>query len=875
MRKGRGERRCRSDGFQRDLDTSGLLAQTGGAAHGSASIRTSQRKPGYTRSDPSRRIFVDSGCVQTAISCRQVLGEKEPGEGNATVVSRMDLRRGVGSRKAMKWTEPESDFVQSERGTAGDVTRVPSRGSGVPRGALAFFSLLMCLVFLTGSARGETIRRSLMQYGYGVLQDVAVSPDGTKMLSAESSSAVLRDLGTGNIVQIFTGHSGDVTSVAFSPDGTQVITGSWDRSARIWDVATGAEIHALLGHSFEVTSVAFSPDGTLAAIAHAFGIPRLRWWDSATGAEIGTPIEGGGIIESIAFSPDGTGLYVAAGDEVTLYDLTSGSEVRTFSGHDHHVLAVAPSLDGTKIVTGSVDATAKLWDVSTGADIQTFTGYTFPVASVAFSPDGTQVLAGGDVREKSAKLRLWDAATGSEVHSFSGHTSTVHSVSFTPDGTQILSSSHYKGILWDAGTRTSIRTFSCHSGPGSGTPVFVEFSQDGTRVLTGAYDETAKLWDTETGAEIGTITGNTDGVSSMAFSPDGSKILTGLRARTAKLWATDTLSEIHTFTGYGLFVKDAVFSSDGTQVFTTDGIYSKVWDVVTGSAIHTASIDLPGGIYSAAISPDKTQILTGLQYKLAVLWDAATGEEIRRFSGNNSAAIYCVAFSPDGMRALTGSNDRSVRVWDVVTGEQIHVLGHPATVRAAAFSPDGTKVLSGGDDGMVKLWDAASGTELRAFAGHTADVSSVAFSPDGGRILTGSYDQTGKLWPAGGWCEGEAEGEGVSAAYITGGGWCELGTPLALRVHHPCAVGMTTYEWYKDGGILSVSGADLTISQLAYEDAGLYTCLITDDSRKGMRIAGPIRVQVVDSIPVSGFLGVLLATVLLVGLGSLRVYRWS
>jgi len=295
-----------------------------------------------------------------------------------------------------------------------------------------------------------------------------------------------------NIVTVpiltFTGHTDIVFSVTFSPDGTKVLTGSNDKTARLWDAASGAEIRTFIGHTSSVESVAFSPDGTRVLSGSVDGSARL--WDAATGVQI-----------------------------------------RTFTGHTDYVRSVAFSPDGTKVLTGAgyADSTARLWDAATGAHIRTFSGHTDSVPSVAFSPDGAQVLTCGGW-DKTA--RLWNAWTAEQIRTFTGHTGWVGSVAFSPDGTKVLTGGDNTARLWDAGTGAQIRTFSGHTD----RVWSVAFSPDGSQVLTGSWDNTAKLWDAATGACIRTFTGHTHRVWSVAFSPDGTKVLTGNEHKTAMLW---------------------------------------------------------------------------------------------------------------------------------------------------------------------------------------------------------------------------------------------------------------------------------------------------------------------------------------------------
>ena len=568
------------------------------------------------------------------------------------------------------------------------------------------------------------------------VRSAAFSPDGKYVVTSSVDATIkLWEAATGQQVRTFNGHTSEVFSVAFSPDGKFILSGSADTTAKLWDVATGQEIFTLHGQSGEVWSAAFSPDGRYILFS-ANG--RIVLCEATTGEEVRTFQKDDWYL-SVAFSPDGR--YIVAGsgrDTATLWEIATGIEIYTLRGHSNSVQDVAFSPDGQYLLTGSVDNTAKLWDVKTGKELYTIRGHSSSVRSVAFSPDGMYILTGSADRT----ARLWDVMTGQEVRNWRGHFGRVWSIAISPDGKYILTgSADGTAKLWDFAVGEP------HTLRGHGAEIYgTAFSPDGKFLLTSSMDGTAKLWDIGTSKEIHTFSGHNGLVTSVAFSPDANFILTGGEDGTAKVWETATGQGVHTFSGHTRLVNDAAVSPDGKYVLTGSGdITAKLWEAATGTEVRTL-VGHNDDVTGVAFSSDGKYILTGSADTTAKLWEFATGQLVRTFSGHTDT-VYGVDFSPDGKFILTSSADTTARLWDAATGQELRTFsGHNNTVYDVEFSPDGKYALTASADRTARVWDVETGTEIRVLSGHTSAIWSAVFSPDGKRILTGSFDHTARLW---------------------------------------------------------------------------------------------------------------------------------
>ncbi|KIJ42050.1 hypothetical protein M422DRAFT_171544, partial [Sphaerobolus stellatus SS14] len=499
-------------------------------------------------------------------------------------------------------------------------------------------------------------------------------------------------------------HTSSVMSVAFSPDGQRVVSGSADATIRIWDAQTGNTIAGPFhGCAYPVRSVAFSPDGQR-VVSGSVG-RTIRIWDAHAGNQITGSFCHPGWVTSVAFSPDGQRVVSGSHDKtIRIWDVQTGNSIGApLQGHTHWVLSVAFSPDGHRIVSGSFDQTIRLWDAHTGNQIAgPFQGHTSFVNSVAFSPDGQRVVSGSD----DQTIRVWDAQIENHIATpFQGHTKGVTSVAFSSDGKRVVSGS-YDGTIqsWDVQTG-SLTAIPCSS------------------------DKTIRIWDAHTGNLIaGPFQGHRLSFRSVAFSPDGKKIVSGSDNQTIQIWDAHNGKLIAgPFQGHTHWINSVAFSPDGQKVVSGSRDKTiRIWDAQTGNLISGPFQGHSSSVNSVAFSPDGQRILSGSDDKTILIWDAQTGNPIGAPFQGHTGFVSSVAFSPDGHRIASGSYDQTLRIWNAHTGKLVAgpFQGHTQHVTSVAFSRNGQMVVSGSSDQTLRIWDAQTeNLSAASFQGHASLVT--------------------------------------------------------------------------------------------------------------------------------------------------------
>jgi WD40 repeat protein len=542
-------------------------------------------------------------------------------------------------------------------------------------------------------------------------------------------------------LQVLEGHTGSVWAVAVTPEGRRAVSGSSDKTLRVWDLETGECLRVLEGHTDSVWAVAVTPEGRCAVSGSSD--KTLRVWDLETG-ECVKVLEGHtDSVSAVAVTPEGRRALSAGSNDRTLrvWELETGECLQVLQGHTFRVDAVAVTSEGRRAVSGDADGTLRVWELENGQCLQVLEGHRLGGWAVAVTPEGRQAVSGG----VDGTLRVWELETGECLQVLAGHTEWVRAVAVTPEGRRAISGSEDETLrVWDLERGKCLQVLEGHT---QGV-LAVAVTPEGRQAVSGGRDGTLRVWELETGERLQVLEGHTSGVDAVAVTPEGRRALSGGRDGTLRVWELETGECLQVLGGHTSRVDPVAVTPEGRRAVSagSDDGTLRVWELETGECLqvlegHTFRVD------AVAVTPEgRRAVSAGSDDRTLRVWELETGECLQVLQGH-TFRVDAVAVTPEGRRAVSGSWDDTLRVWDLETGECLRVLeGHTQSVWAVAVTPEGRRAVSGSSDKTLRVWDVENGQCLQVLAGHTSGVGAVAVTPEGRRAVSGSSDRTLRVW---------------------------------------------------------------------------------------------------------------------------------
>ncbi len=495
------------------------------------------------------------------------------------------------------------------------------------------------------------------------------------------------------LVTTLKGHSESIYAIAFTPDGRHVVTGSGDRSVKVWETATGKELKTFAGtagHQNLVLGISISPDGSLIASGSSDNTTRI--WDFPSSSPLRT-LPGSARTATLAVSPDGTRLAGGGSDGMLrIWNIADGKEMLKLTGHTGAITGLAFHANGQILASAGSDRTLRFWNLASGQPLAVFAAHAGPIRGIAFQAGGNLLASAGE----DGLLKYWNLPPGPRP-ALPSHTNGVTALTLAPDNNVLVSGSADRTVhLTNLGNSQLLRSL-----PGAAGTI-TSVACNGPLVAAGTAGHHLLVWQAADGQMLANAPAHAGAVTSLAFQPGTSHLLTAGADGALRLWAMPPMP--------------------------------------------SRTLPQPDAVGAAAIFPDSKHVLTGGADKILRVWNLAAPQQPERQFSGPATAISAVAVAADG-RTLASAGEDFIRLWDLTNGQQTALLGaHHGVVTSLAFGPGG-QLLSASADGSLKLWTPppAHATAIKLYA-HPGEVTAAVLSPDGSRLLTGCADHQVRLW---------------------------------------------------------------------------------------------------------------------------------
>jgi len=572
------------------------------------------------------------------------------------------------------------------------------------------------------------------------------------------------------------GHTSGVSSARFSPDGKLVVTGSFDRTLKIYNVADGSLLHTLSGHDGQVLDVNVTADGR--RIISGARDKTVRLWDMYIPTPLASFAGHEMPVGAVAVSADDAWIATGSADKtVKLFNRADGALLHDLAGHTAEVQRIAIRSDNQQLASGDAAGVVRFWNPADGSSAGTLGAHAGGITGLAYHPTEAVLITSGDAGTvkrwalpaaapkllpdheaavsavaisadgqriatgtANEQLRLFDAATGEQLQALEGQPGPVHTIAFSADASLVISGSQ-TGVLklWTTAEGADAGTLLGHTGAVHA----VDINPQGDKIASAGEDGTVRIW--RSPATPQTLSGHTMPVTVTAVSADGKFIATGSADKTVRLIDPAEGTALQTLEGHAGEVSAVTFNAEGTQLASGDAQGSvHLFSTADGAAagqLHAHT----GEVTGLAYSPDATTLYTSGADGTLKWWQLPAAPD--KVLPGHEMPVAAVAISDDGKTVVTGSAAGAVRAFNGETGEAASALqGQTGEVTALALSKDASLTAAGSPTGAIRLWNTADGADRLRLSGHNGPVRALAFHPEGSQIASAGEDGTLRIW---------------------------------------------------------------------------------------------------------------------------------
>ncbi|XP_072165436.1 NACHT domain- and WD repeat-containing protein 1-like [Diadema setosum] len=531
-------------------------------------------------------------------------------------------------------------------------------------------------------------------------------------------------------------HGEDVTCIAVSKDDRIIVTGSADKTLKLWTADGGKLLKTIQKHEGAISCVAMTPDcqrvvsGTLDGMVRVFNIEdgELVW--SLTGS-----MDSVVAVTSNKYSDI---LIAASADcKVRMWSLRDFSQLNVIEGQGGVMSQMALSGDDMFFLRAYEDSRLNLSCLVTGTFVHPLEGHKGKIVDICLCPEG--LYAG--VATSEQVVYVYNIRSQELLQTLTGHSAPIRRVTITPNGHFLVTASADGNVrVW------LLPKPKAKEGEGKSAHTdkvtCIAMSKDANFAITGSADFSLKLWNIDLCQIIHAFSDHTKPISCVAMADNGSFAVSGSEDGTVNVWSTDSGVVVVTFTEHEDAISSVLITSDSKRILSADfSNYMKLWVAATGEVL----LSCMGPSAMVILTPDDTYAISGDRNELMKIWTTGSGESVKTI--NHVQVITCVTVTRDGQFTITGSEDMSLKIWETKTGKLTQILaGHDDKVTCVTTADHNRHVISGSEDSTLIVWNMSTGEIEKTLQGHTGIVTCCKMTSDGSICVSGSHDGTIRVW---------------------------------------------------------------------------------------------------------------------------------
>ncbi|XP_063968859.1 protein qui-1-like [Lytechinus pictus] len=531
-------------------------------------------------------------------------------------------------------------------------------------------------------------------------------------------------------------HAEDVTCIAISKDDRIVVTGSADRTLKLWTADGGKLLRTIQKHDGPISCVSVTPDcqrvisGALDGLVRVFNIEdgELVW--NLTGS-----LESLVSVKSNKYSNI---LIAASADcKVRTWSLRDFSQLNVIEGQGGIMTHMTVSGDDMFFLRSYEDSRLNMSCLVTGTFVHTLEGHKGKIVDICMCPEG--LYAG--IATSEQVIYVYNVRSQELLQTLTGHSAPIRKVSITPNGHFLVSASSDGNVkVWLLPKPKTKETDNTKAHTDKVT--CLAMSRDANFAITGSSDCSLKLWNMDLCQIIHSFCDHTKPISCVAMADNGSFAVSGSEDTTVKVWSTDSGVVVIAFTEHEDAISSVLITSDSKRILSADfSNYMKLWLAATGEVL----LSCMGPSAMVILTPDDTYAISGDRNELMKIWTTGSGESVKTV--NHVQIITCVTVTRDSQFTITGSEDMSLKIWETKTGKLTQILaGHDDRVTCVATADHNRHVISGSDDSTLIIWNMSTGEIEKTIQGHTAAVTGCKMTSDGSIAVSCSLDGTVRVW---------------------------------------------------------------------------------------------------------------------------------